>query len=133
MSRDLSIFIQAQTPLDVFAEELSTLLGITWQPVQDNSHIAFRALRSDQGWALALGTHTLQNDGDLVFEVYPYQIDIHTINVHDATLRESIRELGARTVFDQLKALGKYGLMLVENVQIKRDVYNPETEAHFHG
>lgn len=132
MSEDLSIFIQASVPLEVLAQELAEVLSVTWQPVQDE-YVAFRALRPDQHWSLDLGTHALEDDGNLDFTAYPYQVDIHTINIREADPLEQTREQAAYIVFERLKALGKYALMLVEDVQIKRDVYNPETEAHFHG
>ena len=126
MAQNRNVFIDTKEAPDVLAKELATVLQIKLQPVTDNPHIFYR-FAGEKKW-LTLGDHFLENDRDLNFEDFAYQIEVGAKGIHDWQEREQVRDEFACLIFDQLKNLGKYRLMLVDDVQVKLAEFLPSPE-----
>ncbi|HMN29523.1 MAG TPA: hypothetical protein PKE45_15340, partial [Caldilineaceae bacterium] len=76
--------------------------------------------------ALSLGVHEFENDEDLNFEAYLYEIELWVFNVYAAKEREQHLADGA-AVYQALRATEKYPLLLVDDLQVKLAEYSPLT------
>lgn len=123
MSQTLDIFVEAETPLPVFVNELESLLGIKFEYVaaDDETWYAF----DNPEVALTVGAHPFENDQDLRFEDYRYDIEIRPLNYRTETEWRERREKYARLIFRALQSTQQYGLLLVDNLQTKVAEFSP--------
>jgi len=125
MSTNIDIFVDAQTGLEEFAAELEILLQIKLTRIDENAEIyyAFRNSQID----MTLGTHEFDNDRDMNFEDYNYDISVRALNLESEEKRKQWRERFAFEIFEKLKATDKYDLMMIENIQIKLAEFHPKS------
>src|SRR5258708_22072026 len=123
MWEPISICVDVSETIEALAQELETLLGIKFERPDDNPYIHYQ-ISFDQIF-LTLGTHSLVNDRDLLFEDYPFEIEMSTYGFYD--WEESERRLKGFSImlFNKLRDQRKYGLLMVNNVDIKLDEFRP--------
>jgi hypothetical protein len=95
------------------------LLGFGLKPATDGWEQACY-VHVDESVDIRLGYHSLDNDRDMFFERYRYQIDIHSLQ-EDKVVQEQF----GRSAFQKLKWTQKYALLLVYDLQVKLDEYDP--------
>jgi hypothetical protein len=105
--------------------DLNTQLGTNF--VEQPSEYA-TYLSSSSDLALDLGTHDFENDRDMLFEEYPYVITVRKIGRN-----ADFQAAAARRVFDTLKAIGRYRLLLVSDLQSKLDEFDPQCASTTRG
>ncbi|MEZ4668701.1 MAG: hypothetical protein R3E39_12385 [Anaerolineae bacterium] len=124
MSRNINIFVQTDEDENVFVSKLEGELGIQFEVKHNSFGTLYSFFDSNYRWC-EVGKHSLVNDRNMLFENYQYQIEIGVSNSGSATEREQALLEYAKTIFDRLRATRLYRIMLVEDVQIKIDEYDP--------
>ncbi len=118
MSEGKQIFIKSNSSLEELAQELEKVIGVEFEFILDDMDDKNydRYQWSGEGiYALLKSAFGFENDVSLNFEDYQYYIGI----------RGPAKEEYARMVFEKLKSTEQYSLMLVHDVQIKLDEYEP--------
>jgi hypothetical protein len=117
----MNLFVAAETNFDEFVQEINNILGLKLQKQKDE-YDEWYAARTEEGLFEAW-VHNFENDRDLRFEEYKYEIT-YWVNKSLAPemIEEKQNEVGRR-LFDKLKATKRYPLMLVYDVQSKLDEY----------
>jgi hypothetical protein len=129
MSVTIEIFVKFKSPaFEDFCQEIESALGINFQFVPDdkNNHNFDYYVFADQHKRITLSVGDMVNDRDMNFEDYQYYIGIQAIGwrypeEHDRILNES-----SRSIFEKLKATGRYPLMMTYDVQRKLDEFQPK-------
>ena len=89
----------------------------------------FYEFRHNQVKAL-LTEHSYENDGDVRFEDYRYEISITAIKqLASETDQRQWRNDFAHRVFELLKGTQDYSLMLVDDLQLKIEEFHPQARA----
>ena len=117
------VFVASNDLINYFGQELERILNLKFAPVGESPEIYYRF--TGENWWLEIGTHTFINDRDLDFENFSYLIEIGAYNVRSLEECSAVIEYYARYIFDELRALNKYRLMLTYGVQIKLDEFAP--------
>lgn len=74
---------------------------------------------------LTVGKHDFENDRDINFEEYHYNLSIRALNISNELERQKWRNDFASYVFQNLKATERYRLMLVDDRQVKLEDFAP--------
>lgn len=123
MSWNVSIYLDPAHSIEVLAEEIGNLLGVTLQEIDEDGK---KYQYSTNDFVLYLDAdHGLENDRDMNFSDYRYQISLWSLNTLDPQKSRANALKFAHFVFDQLRKTGRYRLMLVENDQRKLDAFAP--------
>lgn len=120
MSKSLDIFVGFDGTMEILAQQIELLLSgpLDYQSDTYESWYEWK----NQTVFLTLGKHDLENDRDLNFTDYPYQISIHAINLKTAEERKKVCEDFTQIIWQYLKKQN-YNLMLVEDLQVKIDTF----------
>jgi hypothetical protein len=123
MSWNVSIYLDPAPSLEVLAKEVGDLLGVHMQEIDEDG----RKYQYDtQDFILYLDAdHGMENDRDMNFEDYQYQISLWRHNSPNTPDTRTNTLKFARLAFDQLRKTGRYRLMLVENGQRKLEAFAP--------
>ena len=127
MARRFHIFIESDVTLDQFAKQLSVLLGLSLQPKADEYERWYEAYIPN-GF-LDVGKHNFDDDKDMNFESYRFDLRIWPQNVVTEEDWQKALKTMACPIFEKLKAAGRYSLMLVEDLQVKLDEFHPQLTA----
>lgn len=133
MSYHLGIFVDSDETLEQFAREVERVLDIPLEGRSDEYETWYEYDGPEV--YLSVREHDLENNLDLRFEDYRYDIAIwpRRIPPIDETRRRWRTEL-APALFEKFKATRRYPVMLVEGVQHKLAEYHPAAEvAHSAG
>lgn len=123
MADSMNVFVDAHVPLEQLAQEVGDLLGLKFEYQKDEYEEWF-AVRNDEG-LFTVGTHEFDNDRDMNFEDYRYDIAFWENRDKSPEERERLQREVGRRIFERLKATGKYPLMYVFDVQRKLNEYRP--------
>lgn len=121
MSHRVQIFVATATPLIDFVGGLETLLGVSLNYSPMSIGMGYEGYHAWDGKAVFValqGGHDLETDKDMNFEDYQYQISIEGAT-NDAEVREQSLYDFAYTVFQKLRGLKKYNLMMTDDLQKK--------------
>lgn len=124
MSRNIHVFVDTAENLEKFAGKLEALLNIKME-VASYVYGTLYEYRNAQ-IVLSLGDHDFDNDRDMNFEDYRYDIKIRAVNRDTEEERKEWREDFADLVFDKLRETGKYQLMMVDDLQVKLREFHPQ-------
>jgi hypothetical protein len=127
MAQRLGIFVDTSDSLAAFVRELELLLGIEFQMASADDEIWYQF--ADPTIVLTVGEHPFENDHDLNFEDYRYDISVRPINYTTPEEWRARREDAAYSIFHKLMATQKYPLLLVDNLQIKLAEFVPAQVA----
>jgi hypothetical protein len=113
MSINVAYFFNSDATLPEVAKSLDQVLGCCFEPYQGDAADLFCRFLS---LATSLSTHQLENDGDLDFTTYRYELDTRT-SFGDADLREV--QLGLMAILPSILQLraGITNGILVYDVQ----------------
>jgi hypothetical protein len=74
---------------------------------------------------LTIGKHDFENDRDIKFEEYPYNLSIRALNISTEFDRKKWCNDFASYVFQKLKSTERYRLMLVDDLQVQLEEFVP--------
>lgn len=131
MSWSLNLLIDGPASLDVLAGELNSLLAISLRQEETREGTEVACYNNEfidyhEYFFLSLvDEHGLENDRDMNFEDFAYELNISRKNSNAPRIAEQKCFEFAMLAFDALKRTGKYRLMLTENVQSRIDYFDP--------
>ncbi|WP_373536916.1 hypothetical protein [Microcoleus sp.] len=123
MSRTLDIFVDFPQEIEDLIKELEFILALKFELVSDGTDNWYEFRNSTI--TLTVGNHDFENDRDIKFEEYPYNLSIRALNISNELDRQKWRDDFASYVFQKLKATESYRLMLVDNLQVKLEEFAP--------
>jgi hypothetical protein len=103
MSHYHNIFVKTQESAESVADTLERVLNVPKTLVNDDE-ILYEFSSKDFGFSL--GTHNLENDRNLRFEEYRYQVEVYTNNIRLGVERRGKNYKVAHTIFEKLKSRG---------------------------
>jgi hypothetical protein len=124
MAESMNVFVSSDLPLAAFVKEMAPLLELCFEPAGDQQETWYEA-RSAQG-KLTIGAHELENDRELKFEDFNYDIAFWVNRNLSESSVEQVRQSEGRKIFGAIKQTNKYALMLVDDLQRKLDEYRPK-------
>ncbi|CBN59248.1 MULTISPECIES: hypothetical protein [Kamptonema] len=122
MSKTIDIFVDYPGQIEHLVKELELLLSHSLTHKYDNYESWYEF--QNQTIVVTLSNHDFEDDRDLRFSDYPYQISIRAINIPAEMERQKVCEDFTKMIWQQLKTQ-KYHLILVEDLQIKLDSFVP--------
>ncbi|MEZ2279013.1 MAG: hypothetical protein ACBR12_19090 [Microcoleus sp.] len=123
MSRTLDIFVDFPQELEHLIKELEFILALKLELVSDGIDHWYEFHNSTI--TLTVGKHDFENDRDIKFEEYPYNLSIRALNISNELDRNKWRDEFASYVLHKLKATESYRLMLVDDLQVKLEEFAP--------
>ncbi|MEG5001707.1 hypothetical protein [Microcoleus sp. B4-D4] len=123
MSRTLDIFVDLPQEIEHLIKELELILALKFELVSDGTDNWYEFRNSTI--TLTVGKHDFENDRDIKFEEYPYNLSIKALNISNELDRQKWRDDFASYVFQKLKATESYRLMLVDDLQVKLEEFAP--------
>ncbi|MEG4334486.1 hypothetical protein QUB40_21470 [Microcoleus sp. AT9_A2] len=123
MSRTLDIFVDFPQEIEHLIKELEFILALKLERVSDGIDHWYEFRNSTI--SLTVGKHDFENDKELNFEEYHYNLSIRAPNISNELDRKKWRDEFASYVFQKLKATERYRLMLVDDLQVKLEEFAP--------
>jgi hypothetical protein len=123
MSRTLDIFVDFPQGLEHLIKELEFILALKFELISDGTDNWYEFHNSTI--TLTVGNHDFENDKDINFEEYPYNLSIRALNISNELDRKKWRDEFASYVLHKLKATESYRLMLVDDLQVKLEELAP--------
>ena len=123
MSRTLDIFLDFPQEIEQLVKELEFILAIKFELFSDGTDNWYEFRNSII--SLTLGKHDFENDRDIKFEEYPYNLSIRALNISNELERQKWGDDFASYVFQKLKATERYRLMLVDDLQVQLEEFAP--------
>jgi hypothetical protein len=123
MSRTLDIFVDFPQGLEHLIKELEFILALKFELISDGTDNWYEFHNSTI--TLTVGNHDFENDKDINFEEYPYNLSIRALNISNELDRKKLRDEFASYVLHKLKATESYRLMLVDDLQVKLEELAP--------
>jgi hypothetical protein len=127
MSRYINIFVEAEESFEEFVSRMASLLDLDLKPQRDDYDYWYST--ANPRFYLDVTQHELENDEDKLFENYRYQIAIRPFKVvTEEDWEQAVEQIG-QPVYDKLKTLDRYPLMMTDDVDVKLDEYEPASPA----
>ncbi len=123
MSRTLDIFLGFPQGLEHLIKELEFILALKFELISDGTDNWYEFHNSTI--TLTVGKHDFENDRDIKFEEYPYNLSIRALNISNEFDRQKWCDDFASYVFQKLKTTESYRLMLVDDLQVKLEEFAP--------
>jgi hypothetical protein len=125
MSFGIQVFVSGRASLNQLAADIGDIIGTKLNKVSDATGIRYTV--SGGNYFLDLfGDHGFENDREMDFESYKYTIHISGArNRKPDEMRLRIKKL-AQMIFERLRKLEQYRLMLVEDGQLKIGTFVPK-------
>ena len=123
MSRTLDIFVDFPQEIEYLIKELELILALKFELVSDGIDNWYEFRNSTI--TLTIGKHDFENDHDIKFEEYPYNLSIRSRNISNEFERKKWCDDFASYVFQKLKSTERYRLMLVDDLQMKLEEFAP--------
>jgi hypothetical protein len=123
MSRTLDIFVDFPQRIEHLIKELEFVLALKFELVSDGTDNWYEFRNSTI--TLTIGKHDFENDRDIKFEEYPYNLSIRALNISNEFDRKKWCDDFASYVLHKLKATESYRLMLVDDLQVKLEEFAP--------
>jgi hypothetical protein len=117
VAKVISIFLDCNDPLSEVVSRIAPVLGVKFKEFAADG-LPFYEGRSPD-WIATISRHGYENDRDLNFEDFMYEIGFRAIRdvsyeQHERNTRSDVKEL-----FERLKPVLKCDMMLVDNLQRK--------------
>ncbi|CAC5340977.1 MULTISPECIES: hypothetical protein [Planktothrix] len=123
MSRTLDIFVDFPQEIEYLIKELELILALKFELVSDGIDNWYEFRNSTI--TLTIGKHDFENDHDIKFEEYPYNLSIRSRNISNEFERKKWCDDFASYVFQKLKSTERYRLMLVDDLQVQLEEFVP--------
>ncbi len=103
MSRCIDIFVQSDVLLEDLLGTLENLLSIKLHKMELDAEIWHEYI--SEHILISFGYHSFENDRDMDFENYRYDISIRSINMYDPMRSDNVRRRFAWRIYSMLRAL----------------------------
>lgn len=123
MSRTLDIFVDFPHKIEHLIKELELILALKLELFSDGTDNWYEFRNSTI--TLTIGKHDFENDRDIKFEEYPYNLSIRSRNISTEFDRQKWCDDFASYVFQKLKSTERYRLMLVDDLQVQLEEFVP--------
>jgi hypothetical protein len=123
MSQSLDIFVGTDEEPEALVREWAPLLGVQFHRHSRQDEVWYEA--AAPRFVLTVGEHTFENDRHLNFEDYRYDISIRPTLYKTEAEWYHVRNTTAQRIFQNLKRANKYRLLMVDNIQVKLDEFQP--------
>jgi hypothetical protein len=123
MSRTLDIFVDFPQEIEYLIKELELILALKFELVSDGIDNWYEFRNSTI--TLTIGKHDFENDQDINFEEYHYNLSIRSLNISNELDRQKWCDDFASYVFQKLKSTERYRLMLVDDLQVQLEEFVP--------
>ncbi len=123
MSRTLDIFVDFPQKIEYLIKELELILALKFELLSDGTDNWYEFRNSTI--TLTIGKHDFENDHDIKFEEYPYNLSIRALNISTEFDRQNWCNDFASYVFQKLKSTERYRLMLVDDLQVQLEEFVP--------
>ncbi|MEG5037266.1 hypothetical protein [Microcoleus sp. AT3-D2] len=123
MSRTLDIFVNFPQDIEHLIKELELILALKFELVSNGIDKWYEFRNSTI--TLTVGKHDFENDKEIKFEEYPYNLSIRALNISNELDRQKWCDDFASYVFPKLKGTERYRLMLVDDLQVKLQEFAP--------
>jgi hypothetical protein len=129
------IFIDSKQPAEEFAESVGDILGIQFLPVTGEREVfnpefyLYWFYEESSHMLLSIGTHNFITDAELDFPTYHYDLEVGTHGISHDSEKIRLAEIYSRQAFAKLKAARRYRMMLVYDVQILIEKYDPAVDS----
>ena len=123
MSRTLDIFVDFPQKIEYLIKELELILALKFELISDGTDNWYEF--SNSTITLTVGKHDFENDQDINFEEYPYNLSIRSRNISNEFERKKWCDDFASYVFQKLKSTERYRLMLVDDLQVQLEEFVP--------
>jgi len=119
LSRIISIFIEHPQPVAKLAKLLEPILAVRFKHFTNDNPEFFEARTNDS--IIVLSTHDYDNDRDLNFEDYPYELQFRPIRDESFKQRELAALSRAKNAFADIRQILNPNMILVDDLQRKLD------------
>jgi hypothetical protein len=130
MSVTMEIFVRFKSPIfEDFRKEMEAALGITFQFMPDDNgdeYFDYYVFSSAHERITLSKAVDYVNDRDMNFEDYQYYVGVQATGWKYIEDRDRILSESSRSIFEKLKATGRYPLMMTYDVQRKLDEFQPK-------
>jgi hypothetical protein len=113
MSSSIQVFIDTSISLNQLVEELSVILNLEFEFQKDEFEEWF--FFRDKRGLFTFGTHDYENDRNMFFENYKYEISFWENPDNSAVETELSQSEAGRMLFDKIKETQKYPIDLMRN------------------
>lgn len=128
MSWSVDLFVDAQDPMPQFVRDVESACDVKFTQCCSDAGERYE-YRDSLGVVCLWGDHEIENDRGINFEDYRYEMNVRPYRTTDWERDQRAGcELAAR-LFERLKATGRYRLMLVEELQKRLQVFDPQAAA----
>ena len=90
-----------------------------FHPVDESHNFEIYDYQSDHFYLYLIEASDYENDRDMLFEQFQYQLSVLVVGVQDWQEAERLRSDFAATAFDKVREVGHYSLLMVSNMQRK--------------
>ncbi len=123
MSQEISIFVDYPETMDQLASQVERVVPVRFKEFTPDQARFFEA-RNDY-FIVTIGKNILENDRDLNFEDYTYEIEIRAIRNRSYESNEQRTWAEIPLIFSKLQPVLNCRMMLVDNIQKKLADYQP--------
>jgi hypothetical protein len=127
LSKVISIFAECPEPIEQFVSQVGNLLSVAFRRVTGSDAREFEGRTEDS--VITIRHHDFENDRDMKFEEYTYEVQFRAIRDRSYELHERKTLSHAQAAFAQMKSALRCDLMLVDDLQRKLDEYRPASEG----
>jgi hypothetical protein len=124
MKRPVNILADSDKSLDDFVKEVRSVLGFDFQRVIDQDRIYYKFCSPNV--CVYVEKNDYENDGEINFQDYVYDIEVEVFDIHDLKERERHAKEMGWFIFEKLRESQGYRLMLVDNLQVKLAEFTPD-------
>ena len=125
-SETVSIFVDRPDPVEQLVARVEPVLSVQFQRPANGSDARFEARTADA--VITIDRHEFENDRDLTFEDYSYEIEFRPLRDQFYSLHEARTQAYAREVFVGLQTVLNCSMMLVNNLQRKVAEFTPPAD-----
>jgi hypothetical protein len=127
LSRVVSIFVDYDEAIERLVSLIEPLLSTQFKHFPAGGADFYEARTADS--VVSINTHIYDNDRDLKFEDYRYEIQFRPIRDRFYAVRERKTFVQAKAAFAELKGAANRNMILVDDLQHKLDKYESTVTA----
>ena len=128
MSWSVDLFVDAQDPMPQFVRDVESACNVKFTPAPALTRPSGMSIAQDSLGVVCLRDdhEAPENDRGINFEDYRYELNVRPYRTTDWERDQKAGDELAARLFEQLKATGRYRLMLVEELQKRLQVFDPQ-------
>ena len=124
MSRKFHIFVDTKLDQAEFTKEFTLISGLILNHKPDEYGGRYETQQPE--FLLDLSTHDFDNDRNLNFEAYRYDVRLIPFGITSDQEWSNFLAKVVRPLYLKMKAAGDFSLMLVDDLQAKLEEFNPQ-------